>query len=217
MKKHAAILLMAGSGTRLGGPCPKQFLELMGKPLYIHSLERFCKCGFDQICLVCPKDHIKKISTDYDIVQGGKTRQESVLMGLNALRSNIEIVTIHDSARALASTKLIEEHKQKGQIYTAISTELPVNDTLYEVDNTSISAVLDRNTVRIGQTPQTFNRKLLEKAHQEFIGQATDDAMMVHALGEKVELIKGEANNFKITYAKDLELARIILAQTNAS
>jgi 2-C-methyl-D-erythritol 4-phosphate cytidylyltransferase len=213
MKKHAVILLMAGSSHRFEGAKPKQFLDLHGQPLYRHSLNRFIECGFDQIYLVCPKSHISKIEDPFNIVEGGNTRQESVLNGLKALPSDIELVTIHDAARALVSHDLIQNHKKSAQSHYAITTVVPVNDTIYQINKQALSATFNRESLKIGQTPQTFNRQLLEKAHREFIGQATDDAMMVHKLGQAIHLIEGDPNNFKITYAKDLALARLILDQ----
>lgn len=202
---------MAGSSHRFKGAKPKQFIDLHGLPLYKHSLSRFIECGFDQICLVCPKSYINEVESPFNIVEGGNTRQESVLKGLKALRSDIELVTIHDAARALVSIELIQKHKKAAQSHRAITTVVPVNDTIYQINKQEISSTFNRDSLKIGQTPQTFNRQTLEKAHQEFLGQATDDAMMVHKLGQTIHLIEGDPNNFKITHPKDLALAKLIL------
>lgn len=210
MKKHAAILLMAGSSTRFEANEPKQFSDFLGSFLYQYPLRQFLACGFDQICLVCPKTHLHLVDEKLNVVVGGATRQESVLLALKALNQEIQAVTIHDAARALVSLDLIQAHKKAAQTHDAISSQIPVQDTIYEVHNDELTSIPDRSSLKIGQTPQTFDRKLLEKAHKEFKGEASDDAMMVQSLGQKIHLLEGEVNNFKITYAKDLHLAKLI-------
>ncbi len=200
---------------------PKQFLELHGKPILMHSIEVFSQAIPQiNIILVLPLPYRKQWETlcqkhnfkiPLQLADGGETRFHSVKNGL-ALVPKDTIVGIHDAARPLVNKQTIinafETAEQKGNASPAIQ----INESIREVKNSNNKAV-DRSTIFIIQTPQCFQSSLIKKAFlQEYHHTFTDDASVLEAMGEKINLIEGNRENIKITTPQDLIIAEAILS-----
>ena len=221
MKKYA-VIVAGGAGLRMGTAIPKQFLPLRGKPVLWHSLNTFLEAWPElDIILVLPHDHLK---TGEDIAAttsnpariritvGGETRFHSVKNGLTCINEPA-IVFVHDAVRCLISVDLIhrcyEAALEKGNAIPAIQ---PI-DTL-RIETPDGNKLLDRQLVRIIQTPQTFHSELIKKAFdQPYNAAFTDEASVVEKLGIPIQLIEGEATNIKITRPLDILLAEKILEE----
>jgi 2-C-methyl-D-erythritol 4-phosphate cytidylyltransferase len=221
---NTAIIAAAGSGARFGSPTPKQFVEILGKPLIIHTLERFEACpAIDRIVLVLPNNELSnsgvvfeafQISKLRKIVAGGNTRAESVLNGLSALEFGPDdLIAVHDGARPLVTigeiTQTIEKAKETG----AACLVAPVTDTIKEVDAGRIVGTIDRAKLRRALTPQAFRFEILQKAYaQADTGEnATDECYLVEKLGCEIAYVEGSARNIKITHPEDVTLAEMFL------
>ncbi|MDW3209363.1 MAG: 2-C-methyl-D-erythritol 4-phosphate cytidylyltransferase [Reichenbachiella sp.] len=218
--KNYAVIVAGGSGSRMQASQPKQFLELDGKPILMHTLEAFANCQLDMhIILVLPANHIDtwqklvnllQFKTAHQITLGGATRFDSVQNGLNEIKGN-GIVAIHDGARPLISSDVIHrtvnQAKKSGNGIAAVQ----VKDSIRQIKNDQSQAV-DRNQFYSVQTPQTFDVDLIKKAfNQSQSNQFTDDASVIEAFGEKVNLVEGSYDNLKITTPEDLIIADSIL------
>jgi 2-C-methyl-D-erythritol 4-phosphate cytidylyltransferase len=231
--KIAMLLLAAGRGSRFGGPVPKAFLKLRGRPLLVASAERLLQAlpdgaNGELIVLVHPDDRETHVAACLSqlralagaravlhVVDGGTTRQQSMANGLAAASGDVELVLVHDAARALlpvgATRACIETAAAAGAALLAV----PAADTLKRVRGERVEATLDRRDVWLAQTPQVVRRELLARAlaHAASTGfHATDDVSLVEHLGEPVAVVAGSATNLKITRADDLPLAEAILA-----
>jgi 2-C-methyl-D-erythritol 4-phosphate cytidylyltransferase len=221
MKKYA-VIVAGGSGLRMGAAQPKQFLPLGGKPVLWYSLTTFLEAWPDlEIILVLPTDHLTAgqeiVNTTADparisITVGGGTRFHSVKNGLDRIAAP-GIVFVHDAVRCLLTTHLIhrcyEKTLEKGNAIPAIQ---PI-DTL-RIETPHGSQLIDRQKVRIIQTPQTFYSDIIKKAfEQQYDATFTDEASVVEKLGVAIQLIEGEATNIKITRPLDLLLAEKILEE----
>jgi 2-C-methyl-D-erythritol 4-phosphate cytidylyltransferase len=224
---NTAIIVAAGSGKRFGGKTPKQFLEILGKPLIIHTLQRFEACAeIDEIILVLPsrenakflqiagKYNLKKLSK---VVAGGETRAESVWKGLSAIRAaTAEIVAVHDGARPLVTAEEIAETVKKAKATGAACLVSTVTDTIKEIRDGKIARTVDRATLRRALTPQCFRYEILKRAFEnvDLSEAVTDECFLVERLGQEIETIEGSARNIKITHPEDLILAESLLKQT---
>lgn len=201
-------------------PIPKQFLELHGKPVLMHSIEIFAKAIPEiNIILVLPLPYRKEWETlckkhnfiiPFQLTEGGETRFHSVKNGLALVPENA-VVGIHDAARPLVNIQTIinafETAEQKGNASPAIQ----INESIREVKNNNNKAI-DRSTIFIIQTPQCFQSNLIKKAFsQEYRHSFTDDASVLEAMGEKINLIEGNRENIKITTPLDLIIAEAIM------
>jgi 2-C-methyl-D-erythritol 4-phosphate cytidylyltransferase len=220
MKKYA-VIVAGGSGLRMGTALPKQFLPLHGKPVLWYSLTAFLEAWPDlEIILVLPRDHFdtgeKIIAATASparirITVGGETRFHSVKNGLDCINEP-SIVFVHDAVRCLITTHLIhrcyEAALEKGNAIPAIQ---PI-DTL-RIETPNGSQLIDRQHVRIIQTPQTFYSDIIKKAFaQPYDTSFTDEASVVEKLGVAIHLIEGEASNIKITRPLDILVAETILS-----
>jgi 2-C-methyl-D-erythritol 4-phosphate cytidylyltransferase len=209
------VLAAAGSGSRFGSDTPKQFIPLEGKPLYLHSLERFSSF-FEVAVLVLPEGWKEKVETqvrslsyrDRLILEiGGPRRQDSVYQGLNRLGKDIEMVLVHDAARPFTSSELISSVIEQTRQHEACVPVVPVRDTLKQVSDGRIVRTLDREGLSLVQTPQGFEIKLLKRAFQQAIQDGfygTDEATLVERLGSTVHVVAGESSNLKVTCKEDL-------------
>ncbi len=214
------IVVAGGSGTRMKSVVPKQFLELAGRPILMHTLERFVT--FDpaiKIILVLPEAHqstwkelcvLHAFTLKHWVVNGGETRFHSVKNGLNTI-SGDGIVAVHDGVRPLVSIDTIrrcfEEAKKKGNAIPCI----PVHETVRQIEGDS-SKLIDRSALRLIQTPQVFEIRLLQQAfNQEYQSIFTDDASVIENKGENIHLLEGNRENIKITEPADLILAKSII------
>lgn len=217
MKKYA-IIVAGGSGTRMGASVPKQFLLLAGKPILQHTIEAFLNAFPDMELIVVLPEVNNEIVSSLNLnnnrirtVKGGQTRFGSVKNGLG-LTSSESIIFVHDAVRCLVSVELIrrcyEQALQKGTAIPVISCR----DSIRWMENDG-SKALDRNRVMLVQTPQVFRSDIILSAFsQEFKESFTDEASVVEGFGFRVDLIKGEENNIKITTPIDLLIAESLLA-----
>ena len=223
-----AIIPAAGQGKRMKTKINKQYLQLAGRPLLAHTLEVFTNDNeIDEIIVVvkeeemeyCKKNIIDKyFYDDIKLVAGGETRQQSVYAGLMAFSPAINYVIIHDGARPLLSSKLLNTVITKLADYKALTTAIPVKDTIKIVDKDNfVTETPIRDNLRAIQTPQAFEYQLIYKAHKNYSEdlKVTDDASLVEKMGHKVKVIKGENKNIKVTTPIDLSYAESILNKNN--
>ena len=225
MARVAAIVVAAGRGVRAGGDLPKQFRRLGGDTLLQRALSAFT--GVAAVSLVQPvirPDDLALVHTLVDgmdvlpPVSGGATRQASVRAGLEALEPREpDIVLIHDAARPFASSELIARAIVAAEKTGAAIPGLPVTDTVKRIDRTGmIETTLDRNSIRLVQTPQAFAFPALLKAHRRAATQGrddfTDDAALAEWAGMKVSVFEGEPANIKLTTPDDFARAEALQA-----
>jgi 2-C-methyl-D-erythritol 4-phosphate cytidylyltransferase len=218
MMNKTVVLVAGGSGMRMGSVLPKQFMLLQGKPVFIHAIEAFIKAyPAISVILVLPDsyiEHAKQCLNDFEItsgnvkiVPGGKTRFDSVKNGL-ALVPNNQIVFIHDAVRCLVSVELITRCAEICIKEGSAIPVLPLKDSIREVLNDGSSRPIDRNTIRIVQTPQTFLSDNLKEAFKlNYQESFTDEATVLESAGFQVNLVEGEEDNIKITYPADIDFA----------
>ncbi len=221
MKKYA-IIVAGGSGTRMGGHLPKQFMLLRDKPVLYYTLKTFIESYEDlQVILVLPMDYTDMgqeiIDAFFDkdrirITAGGDTRFQSVKNGL-ALVEEESVVFVHDGVRCLLTKELIHRcYAMAAETGTAIPA-IPSKDSIRLITDEG-NAAFDRNRVMLIQTPQTFHSKIIVPAFQiDYKDKFTDEATVAEAYGMKVSLVEGEETNIKITRPVDLLLAEQILAE----
>jgi 2-C-methyl-D-erythritol 4-phosphate cytidylyltransferase len=217
---NTAIIVAAGSGKRFGSETPKQFLEISGKPLIIHTLERFQSCPMiDRIILVLPPEKAENFPPNpsipklFKVVAGGKTRAESVLNGLKNVPQATEIVAVHDGARPLVSAAEISNCVEKAKETGAAILVAPVTDTIKEIADGKILQTIDRNQLRRALTPQCFRFDILQRAFEsaDLSESATDESFLVEKLGVAVSIVEGSAKNIKVTTQEDLALVESFL------
>ena len=220
MSQHfiAAIILMGGNGQRFGSGLPKQFQNLSGKPVYLHTLERFLSSKlFSEVILVCHPDWIKKVDVPdgVQVVEGGKTRQESSFLGVSATSCAISGVVIHDAVRPLVSKEILQANVHALQNSEAVDTCIPSPDTIVHAkDSDLISAIPKRSEYLRGQTPQSFSKQIFIQAHKKTKEtNASDDCQLVLQMGQPVHIVPGSEENIKITTPLDLYIAEQLMRQ----
>jgi len=219
--KKYAVVVAGGKGVRMGAGVPKQFLPFLGKPLLCYAVEAFIKALPDcQIILVVPSDHLSSVqivlrtflgNTGVQLVAGGETRFHSVQNGLKLVK-NDGVVFVHDAARPLINTSLIlrcfAQAREKGSAIPVV----PVSESIRMVEGNNHSKPLNRDHLRLVQTPQTFKTELILPAfNRDYRPEFTDEASVVEANGGTVNLIEGEFDNIKITTSIDLIIAEALL------
>jgi 2-C-methyl-D-erythritol 4-phosphate cytidylyltransferase len=218
-----AIIVAGGKGERMNADVPKQFLEINGKPILMHTLEAFI--NFDaslQLILVLPAAQIDfweslceahDFNIPHQIVMGGQTRFDSVKNGLNVVKSP-SLVAIHDGVRPLVSKETIARCFDAAAKFGAAIPTMDAIESIRFVDANGSKSV-DRNAYKMVQTPQVFDAQLLKKAYeQDFSPLFTDDASVVEAMGVTVQLVDGNRENIKITTEFDLIVAERLLELT---
>lgn len=215
---NTAIIVAAGSGTRFGSETPKQFLEIKGKPLVVHAIERFADSAMiDEIVLVVPLTEIKRFEGRHPkvvkVVAGGKTRAESVRNGLDAISIETGIVAVHDGARPLVSVKEIDRVIDAAIEYGAACLVGCVTDTIKEYHGGLVTGTLDRRSLRRALTPQAFRAEILHEAFESVqpTELVTDECSLVERLGHEVAAVEGSPRNIKITHPDDLKIAELFL------
>ena len=219
LPKSAAIIAGAGMGHRLGAEIPKALIQIQGITLLERAFTSLSKV-VDEIVITAPAGYEEQfkaiVGQSAEVVTGGVLRSDSIRVALKALSPSVESVLIHDAARALASSALaakVLDELQSGQ--SAVIPVLKVIDTIKEIDRDGfVRATPDRSSLVAAQTPQGFNRQVLERAHSAS-DDATDDAALVEAIGVKVKTIEGEASAFKITTKEDIGQALLLLSPSN--
>lgn len=221
------MLVMAGSGTRVGGPVAKAFLEVGGRPLWRHAARTLAGVpGCRQMVLVAPADRVARLVAEAGdlgvpvrVVPGGARRQDSVRIGIGAATARAGVVAIHDAARPLVSAETTVAVVREAARCGAAVAAVPVRDTLKRVaaDGT-VEATVDRAGLWHAQTPQAFRMDVARAAHAEAERrgiEATDDAALVESLGlGPVRVVRGDPWNFKVTEAPDVAAAEALLQRT---
>ncbi len=221
MAQRGVIIVAGGSGRRMGGSLPKQFMMLGNEPILARSINRIHEAlPAAEIVVVLPKDHIelwKNIAARFEVAEhkiacGGEERFHSVLNGLQALSEEVEYIGIHDAVRPLVSKRLIIKLMLEAEKNAAVIPVVAPPDSYRKVEG-ELSHIVDRSTLRIVQTPQVFQASILRKAYeQEFSPTFTDDASVVEMAGHKITLVEGERENIKITTPVDMTIAEAIIA-----
>ncbi|MFI9825629.1 2-C-methyl-D-erythritol 4-phosphate cytidylyltransferase [Streptomyces sp. NPDC052013] len=231
--RTAAVIPAAGRGVRLGPGAPKALRALGGTPMLIHAIRAMADSrAVSLVVVVAPRDGAAEVKTlldahalpdrtDFLVVPGGDTRQESVRLGLDALPPDYDIVLVHDAARPLVPVDTVDaviEAVRDGAV--AVVPALPLADTVKQVepaatqgDPEPVIATPDRSRLRAVQTPQGFDRATLVRAHETVTDNVTDDASMVEQLGLTVVTVPGHEEAFKVTRPLDLVLAEAVLAR----
>ena len=227
----AAVVPAAGRGVRMGAGVPKQFLTLGGVPLLVHALQTFEIAPIiSEIILVVPDDDcqycredivpsygLKKVSR---VIAGGRRRQDSVLNGVRAVKSETDIVVVHDAVRPFVTLDMISQVIESTRTHGAAIVAMPMRDTVKRVNGEGfIKETLSREALWLAQTPQAFRRDVLLRAHQQGEAdgiEATDDAFLVERLGLPVAIVQGSSDNIKVTRPDDLHMGEAILTSKNS-
>ncbi|MEU7584084.1 2-C-methyl-D-erythritol 4-phosphate cytidylyltransferase [Streptomyces sp. NPDC041068] len=234
--RTAVVIPAAGRGVRLGPGAPKALRALNGTPMLIHAVRAMAESrAVSLVVVVAPPDGAPEVKTllddhalpertDYLVVPGGESRQESVRAGLDALPPGFDIVLVHDAARPLVPVDTVDgviEAVRDGA--PAVVPALPLADTVKQVEPREagepepVVATPERARLRAVQTPQGFDRATLVRAHESVTDNVTDDASMVEQLGLPVVVVPGHEEAFKVTRPLDLVLAEAVLARRRAN
>ena len=231
MSKTCAIVPAAGSGIRMGGCNPKQFLEMDGSPILAHTLTALSGASFiSDIFLIVPERFVPvalEIVRDWKagrgssswapgiaVFPGGAERQDSVFNGLSKLPSECEWVVIHDGVRPFPSNGLLSAAWEGAQASGACITAVPATDTVKRGQAGHVVETLSRNEIWLVQTPQVFRKEIILGAYNraaEAGWSGTDDASFVERIGVPVAIVQGERSNIKVTTPEDLDWARWFL------
>lgn len=217
--KSFALIVAGGSGTRMGAELPKQFLVLAGKPVLMHTLERFSQYGCELI-VVLPESQLdfwKSLCTEYafnlphTVVVGGATRFHSVQNGLKQVPEGV-LVAIHDGVRPCISREVIHRSFQMAGIRGNAVAVVRPKDSLRLVNDDEDNHSVNRDYYRQIQTPQTFQSSLIKEAYAQ-IPQShfTDDAGVLETAGHAIHLFEGDYRNIKITTPEDLQVAEVFI------
>jgi 2-C-methyl-D-erythritol 4-phosphate cytidylyltransferase len=207
-----SVVVAGGSGSRFGEM--KQYSSLAGRPVLEWAVQACLRCS-DGVVLVVPAQAEGDDTHGADaVVTGGATRADSVRHGLAAVPADADVIVVHDAARPLASPALFHAvigAVTEGGADGAVPGLTP-SDTIKVVDDAGlVTGTLDRRTLTAVQTPQAFRAGMLRRAHEQGPAGATDDAMLVEALGGRVRVVPGEPGNLKITTPEDLRTAERLL------
>jgi len=216
-----AIIVAGGKGTRMQADIPKQFIEIHGKPVLMHTLEAFHRYDDSiQLILVLPASQLnawKKLCLKHafllphQIVSGGETRYNSVLNGLSQIKTPA-LIAVHDGVRPFVSNGTIKRCFDEAEKHGSAIPVIDIVDSIRQIKKTGSQSV-DRSNYKLVQTPQVFDSEILKKAYeQDFSTLFTDDASVVEALGLKITLVEGNRENIKITTAFDLILAETVIS-----
>ena len=223
LKTCGAVIVAAGTASRMGG-IDKVMAELKGEPMIVRTVRTFQSCdAISEIVIVTRPDLILPITAltrempkVKAVVAGGKSRQESVNLGLNALSDKVKLAAIQDGARPLITWQVIDRVVRAAHTHGAAIPCVPVKDTIKVGNGGVVKETPDRATLFAAQTPQVFDfdllRGALKKAEQDDYA-VTDDASAVEYLGMKVKIVEGDERNIKVTTPMDLKIAEMLLEE----
>lgn len=226
--KTTALIVAAGSSSRLSGEVPKQYREVAGRPLLSWTITRFEQAeSIDEVVLVVAEEYLlftsERVVDPFAfhkckrILIGGESRQESVYKGLTSLPDSTELVAIHDGARPLVATSDVDRVVQTAKTQKAALLAAPIADTIKRVQGNFVMSTVDRSGLFAAQTPQVFDYKLILQAHQKAAADSsttyTDDASIAEAAGHKVVIVEPEFPNPKITTPADFEMLKLRLSK----
>ncbi len=228
--KHIAIILAGGSGRRMGGALPKQFLKVNNRTILEYTIDNFerTEC-IDEIAIVTHPDYVNEMQEIIaanpwkkvgNILLGGKERTDSTLSALRAYTTDDDRLLIHDGVRPLVSQSIITNVCSALAEFDAVNLAIPAVDTIIEVKDGVMVAAPRRDLLRQVQTPQGFKRETLAKAYEQALADpdfmATDDCGVVFKYhpATAIKIVEGETSNIKITYKEDLEFLEKYLETT---
>lgn len=232
MPRTAALVPAAGRGERLGPGAPKALRDIGGVPMLVHAVKVLSSApGVDVVVVAAPADAVEETrallsqvaaDTDVEVVSGGDTRTESVARALIALPDDVDVVLVHDAARPLVPVELVTSVVNAVRAGNrAVVPGLAVIDTVKRIDDAGVvQETVPRAALRAIQTPQGFDRTLLQQAHAAVDPDdvtATDDAGLVEAMGVPVLVIPGHEEAFKVTRPMDIVMAEAVLARRRAA
>ena len=223
LKYCGAVIVAAGTASRMGG-IDKVMAPLDGEPMIVRTVRTFQECDvISEIVIVTREDLILPISnlcSGMDkvkaVVTGGKSRQESVELGMNALSKEVKLAAIQDGARPLITWQVIDRVVRAANTFGGAVPGIPVKDTIKVENGGLVKETPDRKTLRAIQTPQVFDFDLLRgalKKAKEDGAEVTDDCSAVERLGMKVKIVEGDERNIKVTTPMDLKIAELLLEE----
>ncbi len=223
LRHCGAVIVAAGSASRMGG-IDKVMAELRGEPMIVHTVRAFQECdAIQEIVIVTREDLILPITNLCHgfrkvraVVVGGKSRQESVALGMNALSENCKLAAIQDGARPLVTWQLIDRVVRAAHAHNAAIPVIPVKDTIKVTNSALVVSTPDRSTLRAVQTPQVFDFDLLRGALKQAEldkAEVTDDCSAVERLGMTVRIVEGDERNLKVTTPLDLKFAELLMEE----
>lgn len=223
LKNCGTVIVAAGTASRMGG-IDKVMAPLRGEPMIVRTVRTFQECdAISEIVIVTREDLILPITSlcrempkVKAVVCGGKSRQESVGRGLNALSDKVKLAAVHDGARPLITWQVIDRAVRAANTYGAAAPAIPVKDTIKVVEGRVVKNTPDRSTLFAVQTPQVFDFDLLRGALKkaELDGAAvTDDCSAVELMGMSVKIVEGDERNIKVTTPMDLKIAEMLLEE----
>jgi 2-C-methyl-D-erythritol 4-phosphate cytidylyltransferase len=223
---NVAIVVAGGRGVRFGGDRPKQFLELNGAPIIVHTLRQFeLSRQIDKVVVVLPASEVGDFQSLADkfglskivrVAPGGETRAQSVRNGLAAIEQ-AEVVAVHDAVRPLVTAEEIDRVVKVAAESGAAILVAPVSETIKEISGSRVTKTVARARLRRALTPQAFQFDILKRAYYELEElesaglDITDDSFLVERLGVAVTIVEGSARNIKITNQEDLVIAQALL------
>lgn len=221
----SAVLVAAGASTRMNKGVSKQLLPLNGKMVLSYTISSFLNCDIiDEIVVVCPVNETEYFQSVFSVessiplkfTEGGSSRQQSVFNGVLQTDVKSDIIAVHDGARPLISSMLIENAVSDCIKFSAVTPAVPVKDTIKEVSEGTVESTPDRSKLWAVQTPQVFEKKLYMSAYESSVKSGldfTDDCQLMEHFGIKVHITQGDYSNIKITTPEDIIIAEALLKQ----
>ncbi len=221
-----AIIPAAGTGIRMGGGTPKQFLSLEGVPILVHTLRKFdASEAINEIFVGLRREDMERVQTEIDrerfakpvkLVAGGASRQQTVARCLDEAPESTEIVVVHDAVRPFIALDMIQRVVETARKTGAAILGIPSVDTVKQVERQMTLGTIPRERIVLAQTPQAFRYAIIREAFERAAADGfngTDESSLVERLGNNVTVIMGSDRNIKITKPSDLPLARLYIAQ----
>lgn len=220
----SAVIVAAGSSSRMKSNISKQLMLIGDKPVLHHTVSAFVKSGvIDEIIVVCPENDIEKFKLLFEksnikipvkFTTGGKTRQESVSNGVRLTSDKCNFIAIHDGARPLVTSESIEKVISDAVTFGASTLAVPVKDTIKLAENNTVVETPPRDKLYIIQTPQVFDKVTYQKAYENALLKGrdfTDDCQLIESIGGSVHITVGDYTNIKITTGEDIAVAEAFL------
>ena len=221
-----AIIPAAGTGIRMGGATPKQFLSLEGIPIFVHTLRKFAASeAIDEIFLGVRPEEMDRAFQEIAkesfakavrLMAGGASRQETVARCLDQAAPETDVVVVHDAVRPFVDLVMIQQIVDAARKDGAVILGIPSVDTVKKVERLTITGTIPRERIVLAQTPQAFRYAILRKAFDRALAEGyygTDESSLVEHDGHEVKVLMGSDRNIKITKPSDLPLARLFIAQ----